>query len=50
MTRLIEMADPARGDEPNEFQGYHYDASVSFIVVRVQDATPPHLGPGSAAA
>lgn len=37
MTRVIDMADLARGDDPNEFQGYQYDASVSFIVV---DASP----------
>jgi hypothetical protein len=41
MTRIIDMADPARGDDPNEFQGYHHDAGVSFIVV---DA-PPGGGP-----
>jgi mannose-6-phosphate isomerase-like protein (cupin superfamily) len=35
------MADPARGDDPNEFQGYHHDAGISFIVV---DA-PPESGP-----
>ena len=37
MTRVIDMADPTRGDDPNEFQGYHHDACVSFIVV---DASP----------
>jgi len=37
VTRVIDLADPARGDDPNEFQGYHHDASVSFIVV---DAPP----------
>ena len=41
MTRVIDIADPARGDDPNEFQGYHHDAGVSFIVV---DA-PPGSGP-----
>ena len=41
MTRVIDMADPARGDYPNEFQGHHHDAGVSFIVV---DA-PPGSGP-----
>jgi mannose-6-phosphate isomerase-like protein (cupin superfamily) len=39
--RILELADPARGDDANEFQGYHYDAGVSFIVV---DA-PPGGGP-----
>jgi hypothetical protein len=37
VTRVIDMADPARGDDPNEFQGYQYYAGVSFIVV---DASP----------
>ena len=41
MTRVIDMADPARGDDANEFQGHHHDAGVSFIVV---DA-PPGSGP-----
>jgi mannose-6-phosphate isomerase-like protein (cupin superfamily) len=41
VTRVFDMADPARGDDPNEFQGYHHDAGVSFIVV---DA-PPGSGP-----
>ncbi len=41
MTRVIDMADPARGDDPKEFQGYHQDAGVAFIVV---DA-PPGSGP-----
>ena len=41
MTRVIDMADPARGDDRNEFQGHRHDASVSFIVV---DA-PPGSGP-----
>ena len=39
--RILDLADPARGDDANEFQGYHHDASVSFIVV---DA-PPGGGP-----
>ena len=30
--RSLELADPARGDDPGEFQGYHHDAGVSFIV------------------
>jgi len=41
MTRVIDMADPARGDDPGEFQGYRHGAGVSFIVV---DA-PPGGGP-----
>jgi mannose-6-phosphate isomerase-like protein (cupin superfamily) len=38
---VINLADPERGDDPNEFQGYHHDANISFIVV---DA-PPGGGP-----
>jgi mannose-6-phosphate isomerase-like protein (cupin superfamily) len=43
VTRVIDMADPARRDEPNEFQGYHYDASVSFIVVEASPGSGPKL-------
>jgi mannose-6-phosphate isomerase-like protein (cupin superfamily) len=39
--RVIDMADPARGEDADEFQGYRYEAGVSFIVV---DA-PPGGGP-----
>jgi mannose-6-phosphate isomerase-like protein (cupin superfamily) len=39
--RVIDVADPARGEDANEFQGYHHGAGVSFIVV---DA-PPGSGP-----
>jgi mannose-6-phosphate isomerase-like protein (cupin superfamily) len=39
--RVIDMADPARGEDANDFEGHHYDADVSFIVV---DA-PPGSGP-----
>jgi len=39
--RVIDLADPARGDDANEFQGYHHDAGVSFIVVEA----PPGGGP-----
>jgi mannose-6-phosphate isomerase-like protein (cupin superfamily) len=35
--RVINLADPARGDDPNEFQGYRHGANISFIVV---DALP----------
>ena len=41
MTRVIDLADPARGDDANEFQGYRHGAGVSFIMV---DA-PPGGGP-----
>ena len=35
---VIDVADPARGDDPNEFQGYDHGAGVSFIVVCVHAA------------
>jgi mannose-6-phosphate isomerase-like protein (cupin superfamily) len=38
---VVDLADPARGDEAGEFQGHHLGAGVSFIVV---DA-PPGSGP-----
>ena len=41
VTHILNLADPERGDDLGEFQGYHHDASVSFIVV---DA-PPGGGP-----
>ena len=42
MTRIIDVADLARGETSYEFEGYHHgDARVSFIVV---DA-PPGSGP-----
>jgi mannose-6-phosphate isomerase-like protein (cupin superfamily) len=42
VARIIDLADPARGETAYEFQGYHYgDTNVSFIVV---DA-PPGSGP-----
>ncbi len=43
MTRVIDMADPARDDDPNEFQGYQYDASISFIVVDASPGSGPKL-------
>lgn len=39
--RVVDLADPARGDDPGEFQGHHLGAGVSFIVVD----TPPGGGP-----
>ena len=39
--RKVDLADPARSDGANEFQGYHLGAGVSVIVV---DA-PPGGGP-----
>ena len=41
MTRLLDQADLAYGEDAFEFQGHHHDAGVSFIVV---DA-PPGSGP-----
>ncbi len=41
MTRVVDMADPARGEDANEFQGFRHGAGVSFIVVEV----PPGGGP-----
>ena len=43
MTRVIDRAHPARRDEPNECQGYQYDASVSFIVVDASPGSGPKL-------
>lgn len=40
-TRVINLADPARGEDTGEFQGHHYEAGISFIVV----AAPPGGGP-----
>ena len=39
--RVVDLADPARGDDAGEFQGHHLGAGVSFIVI---DA-PPGSGP-----
>ena len=41
MTRVLDIADPGRGEEAGEFQGRFLGASVSVIVV---DA-PPGGGP-----
>ena len=41
MTRVVDMADPARGEDANEFQGFRHGAGVSFIVVEA----PPRGGP-----
>ena len=41
MTRVIDLADPARGEDAGKFQGHRHGAGVSFIVV---DA-PPGGGP-----
>lgn len=38
MTRIVDVvADLAHSETTYEFQGYHHDAGVSFIVIRVQD-------------
>ena len=39
--RVVDLADPTRGDDANEFQGHYLGAGVSLIVV---DA-PPGSGP-----
>ncbi len=39
--RVVDLADPTRGEDANEFQGHHLGAGVSLIVV---DA-PPGSGP-----
>jgi mannose-6-phosphate isomerase-like protein (cupin superfamily) len=41
VTRVIDLADPARGEDAGKFQGHRHGAGVSFIVV---DA-PPGGGP-----
>jgi mannose-6-phosphate isomerase-like protein (cupin superfamily) len=41
VTRVMDLADPTRGADANEFQGHQHGAGVSFIVV---DA-PPGGGP-----
>ncbi len=40
-TRVINLADPARGEDTGEFQGHRYEAGISFIVVNA----PPGGGP-----
>ncbi len=39
--RIIDLADPGYGEDPNEVQGHNHNAAVSIIVV---DA-PPGSGP-----
>ena len=41
VARVLDMANPAPGESAYEFEGYHHDAGVSFIVI---DA-PPGSGP-----
>jgi hypothetical protein len=41
VTRVVDMANPARGEDANEFRGLHHGAGVSFIVVEA----PPGGGP-----
>ena len=41
--RIVDLADPARGDDANEFQGHHLGAGVSFIVVDAQPGSGPGL-------
>jgi len=40
--RVVDLADPTRGDDANEFQGHYLGAGVSLIVV---DAPPGELQP-----
>jgi mannose-6-phosphate isomerase-like protein (cupin superfamily) len=39
VTRVVDMADPTRGEDSNEFQGFRHGAGVSFIVVQEGTAT-----------
>jgi mannose-6-phosphate isomerase-like protein (cupin superfamily) len=39
MTCVVDMADPARGEDGNAFQGFRHGAGVSFIVVQEGTAT-----------
>jgi mannose-6-phosphate isomerase-like protein (cupin superfamily) len=41
VTRVVDMADLARGEDANEFQGFRHGVGVSFIVVEA----PPWGGP-----
>jgi hypothetical protein len=50
MTRIIDKADLAHSATSYEFEVHHHEAGVSFVVVRVRDATPRPRDPGSAAA
>ena len=43
MTRVVEMADPARGEDANEFQGFRHGAGDSFIVVEALPGGGPRL-------
>jgi hypothetical protein len=44
VTRVLDIADPARREQAGEFQGRLLGASVSVIVVRVRYATPRRRG------
>jgi mannose-6-phosphate isomerase-like protein (cupin superfamily) len=43
VTRVVDMADPARGEDANEFQGFRHGAGVSFIVVEAPPGDGPRL-------
>jgi mannose-6-phosphate isomerase-like protein (cupin superfamily) len=43
VTRILDLADPARGEDAYEFQGFHLDAGVSFIVVDAPPGSDPKL-------
>lgn len=41
--RMTDLADPARGDDPGEFQGFRLGAGVSVIVVDASPGAGPRL-------
>ena len=43
MTRVVDMADPTRGEDANEFQGFRHGAGISFIVVEAPQGGGPRL-------
>jgi hypothetical protein len=43
VTRVVDMADPTRGEDANEFQGFRHGAGISFIVVEAPQGGGPRL-------
>jgi mannose-6-phosphate isomerase-like protein (cupin superfamily) len=43
VTRVIDIADPVRGEDTNAFQGHQHGVGVSFIVVDVPPGSGPRL-------
>jgi mannose-6-phosphate isomerase-like protein (cupin superfamily) len=41
--RIVDIADPARGDDANEFQGHHLGVGVSIILVDAQPGSGPKV-------